>query len=435
MPPTVSSEPLTFAILGAGGRGAGFGYWVRDHPEFGKVVAIAEPDEARRKPLVDSCGIVPERVFNKWEDLLAKPKMADVVINTTMDQLHAPSAIEAMKRGYHMLLEKPMATTLDECVAIDAARRKHKRMVAVCHSLRYLLVLREAKRMLDDGVIGRIVTLDALEGVEAQHQSHSFVRGNWGNEDRSTFMLMSKSCHDMDMIAWLIGRPCKRVSSFGALTYFRKEHAPPGATKRCTDGCPAEPTCHYSAIRLYVHASTWMAGQAGLPADRAARVEALKTNRYGQCAFQCDNDVVDHQVVAFEFEGAVTATFTMTAFHPGGRFIRVHGTHGFMSIALDTNTIEVTRFLDKKHDKIVIPPQAGGHGGGDDRVMRQLVQAIRTGDASHISTPTDVSLATHKITFAAELARREGRVVELSELDELDGFEMPAWNSRDPAAV
>jgi predicted dehydrogenase len=357
--------------------------------------------------------------FESWDQLLAKPKLADIAINTLMDKLHAPSATKALGLGYHMLLEKPMATTLADCIAIDRARRENGRIVSVCHSMRYHLCYTEVKRLLDAGAIGRLVSFDLVEGVEYIHQSHSFVRGNWGNEGRSTFMLLAKSCHDIDLLGYLVGKPCRRVSSFGSLTYFRPENAPPGAPERCTDGCPAEGQCMYSALKVYLpeEAPSWFADHADFRGKPVAeKMEKLKTGPYGRCVYRCDNDVVDHQVVGFEFDGEVTGTFTMTAFDPGGRRLRLHGTEGQIEAEAKTNTVELYRPANKSRIKTVIPFQPGEHGGGDAAVMAGLLRAIRNNDPSQVLTGTAESLRTHAVVFAAEKARREKRVVELSEL-------------------
>jgi predicted dehydrogenase len=416
----MSNQAFTFAILGAGGRGGAISDWLHYHPEAGRVVAVAEPQAERREKIAKLHKIKPELQFESWEPLLAKPKLADVIVNTTMDKMHVHAAIPALNKGYHMLLEKPMATTLEDCVAIDEARRKNKRIVSVCHGMRYHVISQEVKKLLDSGVIGKLMTFDLLEAVEHIHQSHSFVRGNWGNEGRSTFMLMAKSCHDVDFLAFLIGKPCERVSSFGSLSYFTKENMPKGAPLRCVDGCPADAECVYSTNKVYTGPNAhWGAGHAGLSGKPyEEQIKILKTSPYGRCVYQCDNDVVDHQVVNFEFAGGITGTFTMTAFtNFGGRHMRFHGTHGYIEADNENNTIDIRRFSDNKHDHIVIPPQHGGLGGADHNIMVNLIQALRTNDPEHVLTTTAESLASHKIAFAAELSRREKRMVELAELE------------------
>lgn len=423
-----ATDRLDFIVFGAGGRGRAFGRWVRDHPECGRVVAIAEPDAAHRDQLADECAVASDMRFESWEDVTARAKFADVVINATMDQMHAASAIAALDRGYHMMLEKPMATSLRECVAIDQAQQRNNAVVSVCHSMRYHVTWTKIKQLLDDGAIGELISVEHLEGVEPIHQSHSFVRGNWGNEARSTFMLMAKSCHDVDMLAWLVGVPCERVASFGGLNHFTQDHAPAGATERCTDGCPAEPDCPYSAMRIYLDmiGEHWVAVSANLPEDRHERIEALRTSPYGRCVYRCDNDVVDHQVVAFEFAGGVTGTFTMTAFHPAGRYIRLHGAEGIIRSEADEDHIHLHTFADGKDQEIRLKSDVGGHGGGDHRVMLALTAAVRANDPSAVLTTTAESLASHRMVFAAELARREKRVVEMDQVNSVDDLALPA---------
>ena len=419
---------FTFAIMGAGGRGNTFANWILQHPDAGRVVAVAEPDADRRRLISDKCQIKPHLQFKNWEDMLAQPKLADAIINTTMDRIHAPSSVKAFDLGYHMLLEKPMATTIEDCIAIDNARRKNNRIASVCHSMRYHVVYAELKKLLESGVIGKLIGFDQIEGVEYTHYSHSFVRGNWGNQSRSSFMLLSKSCHDVDILCYLVGRPCRTVASFGTLNHFKKDNAPTGAPPRCTDGCPAEQRCPYSTYKLYLapdapwrHAA-WI-GELSFE----ERVEVMKTSPYGRCVFQCDNDVVDHQVVCFEFEENITGTFTMAAFDMGHRRIRLHGSEGYIEATFATNTIDMYRFLDRKHDRITFPSDSGSHGGADDNIMANFIAALRADDPDMVLTTTDESLRTHTVTFAAELARRERRLVEPSELLPLE--KQHQWNS------
>jgi predicted dehydrogenase len=343
--------------------------------------------------------------------------MCDAVIISTMDQAHIGPAVACLNAGYDILLEKPMATTLADCQTIERTQRETGRIVGVCHSLRYQKGFRNVKELIDDGAIGRVITIDQLEQVHWPHHAHSFVRGNWGNEGRSAFMLLAKSCHDIDYISYLVGEPCLRVSSFGALTYFRKENAPPGSTDRCTDPCPLEPTCPYSAIKVYVEAdrTIWPAELASHDHSYEAHLQAIRTGPYGRCVWKSDNDVVDHQTVNLLFANDITATFTMTAFTAeGGRKIRVHGTHG--ELFFDEHVITVKTFADGNVQTIQLGKEDGGHGGGDFRVAREWVMALHSRDDSRIVANAQESLKTHSIVFAAEKSRLEKRMVEISEI-------------------
>jgi len=126
--------------------------------------------------------------------------------------------------------------------------------------------------------------------------------------------------------------------------------------------------------------------------------------------------VVDHQVVGLEYEGGLTATFTMTAFHPGGRFVRVHGTKGYIHGDIEGNRVTHSDFISGNSNTVEVPAVVGGHGGGDYRLLRSLTDAIRVNDASVVLTTTQESLNTHRVVFAAEQARLEGRVVDVADL-------------------
>jgi len=412
------SQPITVAVLGAGGRGAGFGQLLQDATGLAQVVAVAEPRASYRTDFATRFDVPAAQVFPDWQTFVAQPKLCDAVVISTMDRDHIGPAVACLEKGYHVLLEKPMATTLGDCQAIATAQQAAGAIVAVCHSLRYNKGFRKLKELVDSGRIGRVITVEHLEQVAYWHQAHSFVRGNWGNEGRSTFMLLAKSCHDLDYLAYLVGRPCRKVSSFGALSYFTRAHAPAGSTDRCTEGCAAEPTCPYSALRAYVqtdHLDYWPACVCSDTHTRAAHLQAITTGPYGRCVFRTDNDVVDHQVVLLDFEDDITATFTMTAFtHGGGRKITVHGSEG--ELIFDESSITLKSFTENNIERIEIGAETGGHGGGDGRVVNQWLRAIRENNPALVLTNAQESLRTHTIVFAAEQSRREGRVVELAEV-------------------
>jgi predicted dehydrogenase len=365
-------------------------------------------------------------VFKTWQEFCEKPRMCDAVVISTLDQQHVGPAVACLDKGYDLLLEKPMATTLADCRAIEQAQRRSGKIVSVCHSLRYHKGFRKVKDLVAAGAIGRLITVDQIEQVNYWHQAHSFVRGNFGNEGRTTFMLMAKSCHDIDFLCYLIGEPCLRVSSFGDLTYFKRESAPPNSTERCTDPCPVESTCPYSAIKLYVDADRvhWPAAMCSHDHSREAHFKAIQTGPYGRCVYKCDNDVVDHQVVNLQFARDITATFTMTAFTlDGGRQLRAHGTTG--EIHFNETTITLKTFADRNVQTIQIGSEQGSHGGGDARVIEDWLLALHSRDDAGIVANAQESLASHTVVFAAEKSRREKRMVEISEMGESNSVVPP----------
>jgi predicted dehydrogenase len=390
---------------------------IAKYAKMAKVTAVAEPNDDRRKILVKKHKIAPSMVFKDWREFL-KMKRTDAVVVSTMDREHVGPALASLDLGCDLLLEKPMAVTLKDCEAIAAAQERTGRIVTVCHSMRYHSGFAKVKELLDSGVVGDIVTLDQLEQVAYWHYAHAFIRGNWANEGRSSFMLLAKSCHDLDYISYLIGKPCKKVSSFGALNYFKRENAPAGSTDRCTDGCAVERTCPFSAIKLYTEGNLkeWPAAWIGTEVHtKKAHMDAIKTGRFGRCVWRADNDVVDHQVVLMEFGGNVTATFTMTGFTQRiGRIVRINGTKGELLFDEEQSLITLRVFGKDGAKKIKIRQESGGHGGSDERVVKSWLTAITTRDPSGILTDARESLKTHRVVFAAEQSRREGRIVDLT---------------------
>jgi len=413
-------QPVTIAIAGAGARGTTYARFAAERPDRARVVAVAEPRVAWRDR------IAADLVFDDWRVMLDRPRLADAVVVSTQDADHVGPVLAAAAAGYHILLEKPMAPNEADCRRIVDAARDAGVILAVCHVLRYTTYTRKLKELIDGGAIGDVVSVQHLEPVGYWHQAHSYVRGNWRREDESSPMVLAKSCHDLDWIRYLVGRPCRALSSFGGLAHFRPDQAPPGAADRCLD-CAVEADCPYSARRIYLGGlaagrSEWPVAVLD-PVPTPASIErALREGPYGRCVYRCDNDVVDHQVVAMQFEGGVTATFTMTGFTAfRGRTTTVFGTRG--EVVGDGDTLRVHDFLTDtsttvRPDPLPEPTALAGHGGGDYGVMDAFVRAVATGDAGAVLSGPDESLETHRMVFAAERARRSDTVVRLSVTDE-----------------
>ncbi|MCX7017051.1 MAG: Gfo/Idh/MocA family oxidoreductase [Candidatus Sumerlaeota bacterium] len=413
-------DPVKVLIIGAGSRGAGYATYAAEHPERAQVVGVAEPRAVHRNRLVEAHSIPAENVFTDWKQAAERPRIADAVLICTQDAMHADPAVAFADRSYHILLEKPMAPNEADCRRIVAAILRNKSIFAVGHVMRYTAYTRRLKALIDEGLIGEVVSIQHLEPVGYWHQAHSFVRGNWRNEAESSFMLLSKSCHDIDWLIHIMGARCARTSSFGSLLHFRREEQPAGAADRCLE-CAVEPNCPYSAKKIYL--GRVERGGRGWPLEVLTPeptvetiTEALRTGPYGRCVYACDNDVVDHQVVHLEFEGGQTASFTMTAFSKAGhRQTRIFGTRGELignGIAIEHFDFltDKTQVIDTRASDASI---AGGHGGGDYNFMHSFVSALLENDPSHILSGPEETLQTHLAVFAAERARREGRVVEV----------------------
>jgi predicted dehydrogenase len=410
---------VTLAVAGAGLRGAGY---ARRAKAIGgaRVVAVAEPDPVRRARFAAEHGIPPERAFTHWRELAAAGRLADGIVIATQDADHAEPAVRFASLGYHILLEKPMATTEADCVRIVEAVERGGVMLAVGHVLRYTPYTRAIRDIIRSGRIGDPINVQHLEPVGWWHQAHSFVRGNWRSEAESGPMLLTKSCHDIDWIMYVLGDVPARVSSFGRLSHFRPEHRPAGASDRCVT-CTVEPDCPYSATRLYLSClgdperERWPLGAVTDDTTTEGVLAALRDGPYGRCVYACDNDVVDHQVVNMEFPSGATASFTMTAFTPlAQRQTRVFGSRGY--VEGDGHRLTVHDFVSGEVEVVHTgAPDAAptGHQDADDALADAFVAALATDNPTLLSSDARQSLAGHRVVWAAEEARRSGTVVDI----------------------
>jgi len=406
-------KPVTAITLGAGNRGNVYGEYALKFPDHLKIVGVADPIEIRKKRYSQKHNIPQENCFVTWEDVFKREKMADAIIISTPDNLHYGPCMKALAMGYDILLEKPIAPSEKECRDILALAKKTNRIVAVCHVLRYSPYFIKLRELIQDGSIGKLISIQHLEPIEHIHMSHSYVRGNWHNSAETTPIILAKSCHDLDILRWLIGDSCEKVAAFGNLKWFKKENAPAGATPRCTDGCAVEKECPYSAFKIY-HKDRLRTHVFDLPEEPEkqgdAILERLKTTNYGRCVYHMDNDQPDHYTTNLQFADGVTATFSMEAFTSyEGRRTRVMGSHG--DIVGDMSQFTYTQFLTGKKTEWKLTSDA--HGGGDWNLVADWVQAVSKQDASLLSSSIDASVESHIIGFTAEKSRLSGKTKKI----------------------
>lgn len=414
-------KKITAVLVGAGQRGAGaYAPYALQHPEEIQFVAVADSDPERVEMFKQAHSLSDEQCYAGWEEVLAGPKLADAILICTQDKMHFEPALLALEKGYHVLMEKPMSPSPQECIIMGEYAKKYNRVFSVCHVLRYTDFFATIKKIITDGEIGRLISIQHTENVEHRHQAHSFVRGNWRDAEVSSPMILAKSCHDMDIIQYLVDAECTKVSSFGSLTHFREESAPEGAPKRCLDGCPVQDTCPYYAPKMYIERDDWVGAvlRAVVSNDTSDEgvIKALETGPYGRCVYHCDNNVVDHQVVNLEFANEATVAFTMTAFtYEGGRSIKIMGSHGQIRADMDKNVIDVTNFSTRETRAINLEVDNAGHGGGDTGIMRDFVKLVQSDGQEEGLTSADISVKSHLIAFAAEKSRLESQVVIMSD--------------------
>lgn len=398
-----------------------YGDYAVEYPDQLDIVGVAEPIKLRNDRFARKHRLADEHRFNTWEDVFKRPKFADAIIITTPDQLHYGPCMAALKMGYDVLLEKPISPSEKECRDILELTKKTGRIVAVCHVLRYAPYFIKLRELMQSGAIGDIISLQHLEPIEHTHMAHSYVRGNWHNSKTTTPILLAKSCHDLDIIKWLLGRESQSIQAFGNLKWFRKENAPAGSTPRCTDGCAVESTCPYSALKIY-HRKRQRTYVFDLPEDKSQQGEAileyLRTTNYGRCVYRMENDQCDHYTTNILFKDDITASFSMEAFTPfGGRRTRVMGSMGYIEgdmsqftvydFRTDKSKVYESKVLDVENYK------NEGHGGGDWRLVADWIQAVSQNNPNLLTSTIDASIESHVMCFMAEESRENGKVMKI----------------------
>lgn len=417
-------KKISVAIIGAGSRGIDvYATLMKQNGKF-QIISICDYRDARLN-LAKKEFNIPNHLLFKDENDFFKKKLADVCVVATQDQDHVRHAIKALSLGYDVLLEKPITPSKKECLRLLDAQKKYKKKVIVCHVLRYAPAYLEVAKLIDKGVIGELIDIDALEQVTYWHQAHSFVRGNWHSSKETSPMILAKCCHDMDLLQYYAKSRCKCLSSMGGLDFFNKKHQPKGASNRCQT-CKYIDSCVYSAKNIYI--KTWK--EKGSPKNawpynvvcttypltEKNIKKAYESNDYGKCVFACNNDVVDHQQTIITFENGVTANLCMTAFTgKSGRIYKFHGTYGEIDLDEEACIVSIKRYGKKEiiepFDKIIKKDNLG-HGGGDKKLVEALYDIII--GKNDAATALVSSIESHLMCYAAEESRlQNGKLISL----------------------
>lgn len=408
---------MKYILIGAGSRGTIYGNWAHAHGI--EIAAVAELRPDRLKKVADAWNVPEDMRFNDAKPLLSLGKIADAAIIATMDRDHYGHVMAALDCGYDILLEKPISPDPKACLEIEAKANALGRKITVCHVLRYTNFFGALKDLLDNGDLGKVVAIKHSENIGNFHMAHSFVRGNWRNDILSSPIIMQKSCHDLDILLWLTGAHCKKVAAFGSLSYFREANAPAGSSDRCLT-CPVAESCRFDARKCYLPTlGQWPTDVVCLEQTEQALLEALKTSPYGRCVYRCDNNVCDHMSILMEFDGGITATFSLTAQTSAcHRHIHIMCEDGEIIADDGAREIRVLRHVSSQADTfdeqiIHVRTNASGHGGGDAGIMEDFTASLA--DSAETRSSISRSVESHLMACAIEHARLTGTVVDMEE--------------------
>ncbi|XP_040568881.1 putative oxidoreductase YteT [Lepeophtheirus salmonis] len=428
-------KQVTAIVIGAGLRGQNYSTYALDLPSRLKIVGVAEPSFTRRSKMQNLYNIPDEMAVEDWRIFTKFRKVADVAFICTQDQYHKEPAVSFANLGYNLLLEKPMATSIEDCEEITEACINNNVIVNVCLVPRHFPPCVKIKEIIQSGTIGDVVLIQYSENIGWWHFAHSYVRGNWNNESKSTFSFLAKCCHDLDLIRyWMNDIPVTSIQSFGGLKHFKQENKPVGAASNCLD-CEVHSSCPYSVQKIYLNnvkghwPEQWPMSAVcdiedypiGSHGYRKKLTKALKNGRYGRCVYECDNDVADHQIVNLVFENDAKASIIMNAFSRDlNREVRICGTAGEIRWNGDEiSPIQVTEFTSRKTYDVFAENAPLGikcrdHEGADFFIVNSLVRAIAANDQSITPIDIDECYKTHLLVFEAERSRKTNSVLNVN---------------------
>ena len=430
----IKMKKLWTAIVGYGNRGQVYADYSLDCPEELGIAAIIDPNPFKLSEAKKRYNLTDEQLFTSYEEFEAKNVACDFVVNATMDQNHYETAMQILAGKHDMLMEKPIVPNAKELMDIKNLADKNGCKVFVCHVLRYTPYYRTIKKLILDGTIGDIMTMEMNEHVCIPHYLTSYTRGKWNSEEKcGSGFILAKCCHDLDLMCWLNNatEPDK-IFSMGSRSQFIKAKKPEGATEFCYQ-CKHERDCQYSAIKYHIDTDAmpflvW--DSFNKPFDQITKeekMEFLKTNIYGRCAYDDLGDIVDRQNVIVNFKDGSSCSFVLVGGATrAGRYIHIVGTLGEIEGQLEEDKFILRKYIDGSYsgtaeeisvkDQIVSNAKYGGHSGGDFAIMHDLV-AYLNGDQSSVSiTKLDDSINGHLCIFAAEQSRKSGELVSVDSL-------------------
>lgn len=404
----ISKDKITFSCIGLGGRASVYLNALRDnHANDFSLVAVAEPDEEKRKRFQREFGVTEELAFCSDEEFLKRERLSDVVIVATQDRLHYRETLALLGKGYDIILEKPISADLKEVADILRVSKQHpNQLVAVCHVLRHTVFFNALRDIVRSNRLGRVVSIQHNENIGYYHFAHSYVRGSWNSAEKSAPLIIAKSCHDMDILLYLLaGDRCSRVASYGGLKIFTHENFDRAVmSERCTD-CSLIDTCPYSAVRIY--SGDKIKSMVFDSSTHEEYLRRLSESPYGRCVYACDNDVADHQSTILEFDSGVTATFNLCAFTAKvNRSIKIMCEFGEIRGIEKPYEIEYTDFRTDKTTRLNLNISEGGHGGGDKGFVDDFMKSYLSG--GDFNSTLEKSVESHVMAFLAEQSRING---------------------------
>ncbi|MHB9036698.1 MAG: Gfo/Idh/MocA family protein [Armatimonadota bacterium] len=403
-------------LIGVIGGGCRAGDLVRfRQPEFDvdvKISAIADVDADNAGRFKDKFGHPCTVIYSDFRQMLEREKLDGVVI-ATPNNVHVEQAIPVMELGIPLLLEKPIATTLDDCNRLLEVHKRTKSRVTVGFVLRYTPFYSKVKEIIDSGVIGNVMNVNAEE-LLARGLTQVFFRGWRKSYKISGGLLIEKCCHDLDILNWLVGDTPQFVASLGSST---NEFGPrPGTGAQCRD-CSMSDTCDYNY--WFFHNKYFSDGTSIDDTVEGRHIKYAMSN-IDNCVYGSDSDLgIESQSVSIRYRNGVPAQFMVVmAQEWSHRRIHVLGSKGRVFGDPEDNRISIfTGCHDHEtdHEEVIeVHPDDSGHHGGDSVIAGEFIRSILD-PSFHPLASIEEGYRSVLLGLAAETSRFDQCVVELKE--------------------
>lgn len=394
------NEAFGVGIVGASMRSTAVLDFLQKHPEMGRVLGFYDPVPERAQCLVRHFALERAHVYPSLEALVSDARV-DVVFVMSRDDTHAEGACAALAAGKHVYCEKPLAITREGCEAIRDAARGARGIFYLGMNMRHSPVYEAAHRAVEQGRLGRILTIEADEHYDG---GRTYFR-RWNRLRRyGGGLWITKSCHDFDVLHWLAGAPPRRVFATAALRHYRPR---PEAGTHCR-ACPIASTCPDSYERI-PFPPLW---------DELARLTEVRTGiPRDLCLFNSDKDTFDHGIAVIEYANGVRACYTLcvvTALTT--RRLLVAGTEATLEADTAKRVVRITSRHSGTVEVVDVSDQSkGSHGGADERILMDFFDCCRTGRRPR--TGAEEGWMSVRVGLAATRSSDTGLPVDLEDAE------------------
>jgi predicted dehydrogenase len=401
----MSKQKLKVGIVGAGSRGIlSFGKTISTRNDA-QVVALCDPNQVRMEFAAKDLGL--KLNFHSSVKAMIVAEKLDAVVITSPDFCHESNAVEALNSGVNVLIDKPLATTVKGCQNIIATAEKAGKVVMMGFNLRHHAVLKKLKKLISEGVLGRVFLIENREFYDGGRTYMS----RWNRlYSKGGGLWIHKGSHDFDIFNWLLDFPKPvKVSAFAGIDVLNPQHIP-FAVK---DTVPVGPTCHqcnYKEICPDIYKIEDIQNSAW--GDRAFEIDGYSKDL---CMYTSDKDTHDNGIAMVEYENGVKAShLECFVTSMSDRLYTVVGDRGQAEISLEKRTITIRPRWSQETIAYHIPEVLGGHGGADPMLIDSFFKVLK-GEEKNNST-TEHGMWSTAIGQAAEISRREERTVKVAEL-------------------